>query len=78
MSSFTAPSMDLSSSMRRRRMSSCSETITVSVFEEARRSNWGYVPLTPPEIAEIARDMKPALDPQIVLLAEPNGVPANC
>jgi hypothetical protein len=49
----------------------------LSVFEEARRNNWGYVPVTEREILETARDMKRVVDPEIVILAEMNGEPVG-
>jgi GNAT superfamily N-acetyltransferase len=49
----------------------------MQVFEEARHNNWGYVPLSPQEIAEVAQQMKHVLDPEIVLLAEVDGQPAG-
>ena len=47
------------------------------VFEEARRNNWGYVPMTEKEILETAAQMKRVIDPEIVILAEVDGVPAG-
>lgn len=47
------------------------------VFEEARRGNWGYVPVREEEFLETAREMKRIVDPRIVVLAEVNGEPAG-
>jgi len=47
------------------------------VFEEARRGNWGYVPVREDEFLESAREMKQIVDPRIVVLAEVNGEPAG-
>ena len=47
------------------------------VFEEARRDNWGYVPLTQKEILETAAQMKRVIDPSLIILAEVNGEPAG-
>jgi len=47
------------------------------VFEEARRQNWGYVPVREKELLETARDMKQIVDPRIVVLAEVDGEPAG-
>ena len=49
----------------------------MGVFEEARRNNWGYVPITEGEILELAREMKPIIDPKIIVLAEVDGKPVG-
>ncbi len=49
----------------------------LSVFEEARRDNWGYVPLTPEEAIESARNLRRVVDPKLILLAEVDGAPAG-
>ncbi len=49
----------------------------IPVFEEARRDNWGYVPVSEEEIVEMARDMKAVVDPRIICFAEVHGVPAG-
>jgi hypothetical protein len=47
------------------------------IFEEARRNNWGYVPMTSGEIVEMAREMRMIVDPAIVLFADVGGEPAG-
>ncbi|MFO7870000.1 MAG: GNAT family N-acetyltransferase [Kiritimatiellia bacterium] len=49
----------------------------MNVFEEARKSNWGYVPVARREVLETASDLKRVVDPEIVLLAEVNGEQAG-
>jgi hypothetical protein len=49
----------------------------MDVFEEARKDNWGYVPLTKQEILEITAQMKRVVDPSLVLFAEVDGEPAG-
>lgn len=49
----------------------------VAVFEEARKNNWGYVPLSREETIESARNLKLVVDPKLVLLAEVDGKPAG-
>ena len=49
----------------------------IGLFEEARRDNWGCVPLTEKEILETAAQMKRVIDPEIILLAEVSGRPAG-
>ncbi len=45
----------------------------MGIFEEARRDNWGYVPITENELLETASELKMVLDPEIVILAEVDG-----
>ena len=49
----------------------------MEVFEEARRNNWGYVPVAEAEMLELAREMKAIIDPKIIVLAEVDGKPAG-
>ena len=49
----------------------------LAVFEEARKQNWGYVPLTEEEILETAAEMKMVVDPEIIIFAEVDGEPAG-
>jgi len=49
----------------------------IGIFEEARRNNWGYVPLTREEILQSAREMKRIIDPELIILAEAGGQPAG-
>jgi GNAT superfamily N-acetyltransferase len=47
------------------------------VFEQARRNNWGYVPLTQAELLEMACELRQVIDPELVLVAEVDGQPAG-
>lgn len=49
----------------------------LGVFEEARKDNWGYVPVTAAEALETAGEMRSVVDPEIILLAEVAGQPAG-
>lgn len=49
----------------------------MAVFEEARKKNWGYVPVTAAELRQTARDLRQIVDPELVLLAEVGGRPAG-
>ena len=49
----------------------------MAVFEQARRNNWGYVPVTPSELRETAHELKSVVDPEIILLATVDGQPAG-
>ena len=45
------------------------------VYNAAWAPNWGFVPLTDNEIKHLAKELKPAIDPDIVFMAEDNGEP---
>lgn len=49
----------------------------MGVFEEARRNNWGFVRVSEAEALELAREMKPIVDPHIIVLAEMDGKPVG-
>lgn len=46
------------------------------IFNDAWSENWGFVPLTPAEIAHTATALKPLIDPRLVCFAEVDGEPA--
>lgn len=50
--------------------------IVQAIYNEAWGDNWGFVPITDAEIAFMASEMKPIVDPRLALIAEFNGVPA--
>ena len=47
------------------------------VFDEARRGNWGHVPITETEMLERSRELKKVVDPEMALFAEVGGKPAG-
>ncbi len=47
------------------------------VHSAAWAENWGAVPLTRDEVGEIARDLRPVVDPDFVWLAEKDGEPVG-
>jgi len=49
----------------------------MAIFEQARRNNWGYVPISEAELMETARDLKQVIDPDLVLMAVADGEPAG-
>jgi hypothetical protein len=49
----------------------------MDVFEDARKDNWGYVPLTREEILETTAQMRRVIDPRLILFAEVHGEPAG-
>ncbi len=48
-----------------------------AVYNEAWQNNWGYVPFTKEEFAFMTHELKPLVDPKLVLLAEVGGEPAG-
>jgi GNAT superfamily N-acetyltransferase len=46
-----------------------------SVFNEAWKKNWGFVPFTPAEAEHLAKEMRPIIDPRMTLIAEIDGAP---
>ena len=46
-----------------------------AVFNEAWKSNWGFVPLTDAEAEHMAKEMRPVIDPRMTLIAEVDGAP---
>src|SRR5580704_3583213 len=48
------------------------------IYREAWEDNWGFVPPTDAEIRQLAVEMRPVLDPEIVLFAELDGRPVAC
>jgi len=47
-----------------------------STYNVAWAKNWGFVPWTDRELAFIAKELKPLVDPRLTYVAEVNGVPA--
>lgn len=46
-------------------------------YNQAWARNWGFVPWTDRELATIAKELKPLVDPPLALVAELDGVPAG-
>jgi GNAT superfamily N-acetyltransferase len=46
-----------------------------SVFNEAWKKNWGFVPFTPAEAEHLAKEMRPIIDPRLTLIAEIDHAP---
>jgi GNAT superfamily N-acetyltransferase len=49
-----------------------------AVFEEARRENWGYVPMTDRELRRAVEALRHVVDPRLVIVAEIRGRPVGC
>lgn len=47
------------------------------IYNEAWSANWGFVPMTDAEFDFLARDLKPAVDPRLVLIVEKDGEPVG-
>ena len=50
----------------------------VSVYRAAWEENWGFVPPTDAEMKQLATDLKPIVDPDLVLFAEIGGRTVAC
>ena len=50
----------------------------VGVYREAWEQNWGFVPPTDAEMKQLATDLKPIIDPDLVLFAEAAGRTVAC
>jgi hypothetical protein len=48
------------------------------VYGAAWEDNWGFVPPTDAEMRQLAVDLKPILDPELLLFAEIGGRPVGC
>ncbi len=48
-----------------------------TVYNQAWERNWGFVPMTAHEIDHMAKQLKPVVDPGLVLIAEKNGQPVG-
>lgn len=52
--------------------------IMQGIYRAAWQDNWGFVPPTDAEIRQLAIELRPILDPEIVLFAERAGRPVGC
>jgi len=52
--------------------------IMQGIYRQAWRDNWGFVPPTDAELRQVASDLRPVIDPEIVLFAEMGGRPVAC
>jgi GNAT superfamily N-acetyltransferase len=53
------------------------ETLKV-IYRAAWADNWGFVPPTDAEIRQLAIELRPVVDPELVLFAEMDGDPVGC
>jgi len=51
--------------------------IIQDIFEDAWSDNWGFIPFTPAEFAELGKNLKLLVDVDFVRIAEVNGEPAG-
>ena len=65
--------------VRPMRMSDFQEeaALTWQIYNSAWSRNWGFTPMSREEFLHLARDMKPILNPELVLFAEVSGKPAG-
>jgi hypothetical protein len=47
------------------------------VYNKAWEKNWGFVPMTEAEITHMAKELRPVVKPQLVLMAEKDGEPVG-
>ena len=47
------------------------------IYNRAWSRNWGFVPMTDEEFNHLAKDLKPVVEPELLLIAEVNGEPAG-
>jgi GNAT superfamily N-acetyltransferase len=52
--------------------------ILQTIYRAAWEDNWGFVAPTDAEMRQLAVDLKPILDPELLLFAELNGRPVGC
>jgi hypothetical protein len=52
--------------------------ILQEIYRAAWDDNWGFVPPTDAEIRQLAADLRPILDPELVLFVEMRGRPVAC
>ena len=50
-------------------------TLILEILNDAWSDNWGYIPLTPDEIAYAAKKLKPIVKPELVRICEYDGEP---
>jgi GNAT superfamily N-acetyltransferase len=48
------------------------------IYRTAWADNWGFVPPTDAEVRQLAADLRPVVDPELVLFAEAAGAPIAC
>ncbi len=48
-----------------------------TLYNETLNRNWGFVPLSLEELQEAAKELKVIVDPELVMIAEKDGVPAG-
>jgi len=47
------------------------------IYNDAWTANWGFVPMTDAEFDHLAKDLKPVVDPRLVIIAEKAGEPVG-
>jgi hypothetical protein len=52
--------------------------VVLEIYRAAWSDNWGFVPPTEAEVRQLAADLRPILDPHLILVAEQAGRPVGC
>ena len=50
--------------------------VVMDVYNDAWSDNWGYVPMTEPELSSMARELRMIIDPELTYITEVDGYPA--
>ncbi len=51
--------------------------LVLDIYNSAWERNWGFVPMTDAEVAHMAKQLKPVVDPDLALIGEIDGEPAG-
>jgi len=51
--------------------------IVKKIYNDAWSANWGFVPMTDAEFEFLAKDLKPVVDPRLILIIEKEGEPVG-
>ncbi len=49
--------------------------LILAILNDAWSDNWGFIPLTPPEIADVGKKLKPIVFEDLIMIAELDGEP---
>src|SRR5690606_37539599 len=51
--------------------------VLVELYNQTLDRNWGFVPITHEDMAHAAGDLKAIVDPEMIMIAEKDGVPVG-
>lgn len=69
--------MDLE--VRRVQMENLEEDVrtVLGIYSDAWRDNWGFIPMTEDELAHMAQELRPVIEPDLALIAQKDGNPVG-